>query len=244
VPAAAPLPGDAADYAGWYEPIADMPELTRFLVRLLRLSRVQFRDGKMVIRAVRTHQTFVPVAGRLFRYVPKDGPPEPVATVALLSNKRFIAGGPSLMRVPDWLAGTEILLTVLFLLSVASIVLYAPVWLIGGLIKRRRRPAERAMRLYPLLAVLSLIPFEVTSKLRVGDLIQRFGNLTIWSATLFLSTIVFAVATILGAWSAATARPELVRRPVRWFSVIVSLALMIALAYLAYWGVIGLRTWA
>ena len=78
----------------------------------------------------------------------------------------------------------------------------------------------------------------------MGDLIQRFGNLTIWSATLFLSTIVFAVATIMGAWSAATARPELVRRPVRWFSVIVSLALMIALAYLAYWGVIGLRTWA
>ena len=140
-----------------------------FLVRLRRsvtlpVPRRQNDDSRPSIRAVRTppNQTFVPVAGRFFRYVPKDSPPEPVATVALLSNKRFIEVGTlSLMRVPDWLAGTEILLTGLFLLSVASIVLYAPVWLIGGFIKRRRRPAERAMRLYPLLAVLSLIPFEV-----------------------------------------------------------------------------------
>ena len=48
----------------------------------------------------------------------------------------------------------------------------------------------------------------------------------------------------MGAWTAATARAELVRRQVRWFSAIVSLALVIGLACLAYWGFIGLRTWA
>jgi CubicO group peptidase (beta-lactamase class C family) len=245
VPASAPLPDDAADYAGWYEPNAVRPELMHFLVRLIGLSHVQFRDGKMTIRGLNQAQTFVPVTGRFFRYVDKDSPPEPVATVALLSNKRFIeAGTMPLMRVPGWLAWTQILLMCLFLLSVFSIVLYAPFWLIGGLIKRRRRPAERAMRLYPLLAVLSLIAFVTTFMVGSADAIQRFGNLTPWSATVFLSTIVFAGATILGAWSAATSRQELVRRTVRWFSVIVSFALVIALAYLAYWGIIGLRTWA
>jgi CubicO group peptidase (beta-lactamase class C family) len=245
VPAAAPLPGDAADYAGWYEPSAARPELTHFLMRVLGLSRVQFRDGKMTIRSINGTQTFVPVTGRLFRYVDKNDPPEPVATVVLLSNKGFIeAGTMPLMRVPGWLACAEILLTGLFLLSVVSILLYAPFWLIGGLIRRRRRPAERAMRLYPLVAVLSLIAFVVTFIRGSADVIQRFGNLTPWSAAVFLATIVFAAATIMGAWSAATARPELVRRPVRWSSAIVSVALVTALVYLAYWGIIGLRTWA
>jgi hypothetical protein len=31
---------------------------------------------------------------------------------------------------------------------------------------------------------------------------------------------------------------------VRWYSGIVSVALLIALIYLAWWGIIGLRTWA
>jgi hypothetical protein len=35
-----------------------------------------------------------------------------------------------------------------------------------------------------------------------------------------------------------------VRPGVRRFSLIVTLALLVAGAYLAYWGIIGLRTWA
>jgi hypothetical protein len=36
----------------------------------------------------------------------------------------------------------------------------------------------------------------------------------------------------------------LVRPGVRWFSIVVSAALVAGLVYLAYWGVIGVRTWA
>jgi len=43
------------------------------------------------------------------------------------------------------------------------------------------------------------------------------------------------------AWWRAPA--EGVRRGVRRFSMIVTVALLIATAYLAYWGVIGVRTW-
>ena len=37
---------------------------------------------------------------------------------------------------------------------------------------------------------------------------------------------------------------EAVRRSVRRFSLIVTVALLVAAVYLAYWGIIGLRTWA
>jgi uncharacterized SAM-binding protein YcdF (DUF218 family) len=64
------------------------------------------------------------------------------------------------------------LLTAFVVLSMLSIVLYAPFWIFGGLIKRRRRPAERALRLWPLVAVLSLLAFVGIFMLCSDDLID------------------------------------------------------------------------
>ena len=78
----------------------------------------------------------------------------------------------------------------------------------------------------------------------VNDLIERFGLVTTWSVALFLLTIAFAVASVASAVSIWRAPVEGVRRGVRRFSVAVTVGLLIATAYLGYWGVIGLRTWA
>lgn len=246
VPAAGPLPADAADYAGWYEPTAIRPELMHFVARMLGLTRAQFRDGNMVLRGLNGKATFVPVSGHQFRYLPKEGPPEPLATAALLapnSEGRFIYAGGPLKRIPTALAWTEIALTAFFVLSLLAVILYAPVWIIGGFSRRRRRPAERAMRIYPLLAVLCLVAFLLIFTISGDDMLMRFGNLTVWSAMIFVTTILFAVTSILGGWYAFTARQEGVRRGVRSFSRIVTAGLLVAVVYFAYWGIIGLRTW-
>lgn len=247
VPPPGVLPGDVAEYAGWYEPTAIRPELMHFLARLTGLSRVQFRDGKMTITGMNGKNTFVPVAGHQFRYVPKEGPPEPMATAILLAPNnegRFIYAGNPLRRLRTSVAWAEMALMGFVVLSVVAIVVYAPVWMIGGLFRQRRRPAERAMRIYPLAAVLSLVAFVATFMMAGSDLLMRLGHVTAWSVTIFLATIAFAAASILAAWSAAMGRREGVRRGVRWFSGVVSVALLIAVAYFAYWGLIGLRTWA
>jgi hypothetical protein len=62
-------------------------------------------------------------------------------------------------RIPAWFAIGEILVAGFVVLSIFSIVLYAPLWMIGGLVRSRRRPAERAMRWWQLIAVLSLVAF-------------------------------------------------------------------------------------
>jgi hypothetical protein len=123
-------------------------------------------------------------------------------------------------------------------------VVYASFWILGGLSKRRRRPAERAMRAWPLIAVLSLAAFVGIFIVCSDDLIERMGNLTGWSAALFLLTIAYAVAVVMSAISSGRVRSEAVRCGVRRFSIVVSVALLIAAAYLGYWGIIGLRTWA
>jgi len=250
VPAAAALPANAGDYAGWYEPDSPRVEFIHFIERLAGLSWVRFRDGKLIQSTLgERHDEFIPVAGSQFRHEPKKDDPQPVATLALLTPNaegRFIQSGmqATLKKIPTWLAYGEILSVVFVVLSVVSTVIYAPFWMLGGLIKRRRRPAERAMRLWPLVAVLSLASFVVIIVLCGDDLLQRAGNLTVFSLGLCGTSLAFAVASVASAFAVVRSPAEGVRPRVRRFSAMVSVALLIATAYLAYWGVIGIRTWA
>jgi len=248
VPAAAPLPADAANYAGWYEPASPRFEIFQFLGRLLGLNRVRFAGGNLLLSNIsEIDQPFVPVSGEQFRYLPKKDHPEPVATAMLLAPNvegRFAYIGGTVKRIPTWLAMSEIGLTVFFLLAFVSILLYAPFWIIGGFFKKRRRPAERSMRLWPLIAVLSLLAFVGLSIASNSDIFARLGHMTIWSFGLFLTTLIFAVASLASAVALWLARKKEIRKCVRWFSIAVTLALLIATVYLAYWGVIGIRTWA
>jgi CubicO group peptidase (beta-lactamase class C family) len=249
-PPAATLPANAVAYAGWYQPDSTRSELTHFLERLLGVARVRFDDGKLLVSSLgERNQAFVPVTDTQFRAVPKKGFPSPTATVELLTPNvegQFIqlgSGMSTIKRIPALLAISEIILTCWFVLAVVLVLLYAPFWILGGLSKKRRRPAERGMRLWPLIAVLSLIAVVVIFSAASDDLIPRMGNLTAWSAAFFLATVVYALATLAGAVSLWRAAKEGVRAGVRRFSSAVILALLIAAAYLAYWGIIGLRTW-
>jgi hypothetical protein len=231
-------------------PDSSRVQLTEFIERLAGLSLFRFREGKLLITDLGAwNQTFLDTAGAQFRSVPKKGDPEPVATLILLAPKReglFIQAGmgTTMKRIPTWLAILKVALTVFVLLSMLSILIYAPFWVLAGLSAKRRRPRERALRVWPLLAVLSLVAFVFTFILCADDLITRLGNLTMWSALIFLWTIAFAFAVVASVVAVWRAPAEGVRPAVRRFSTIVTVALLVALGYLAYWGMIGLRTWA
>jgi CubicO group peptidase (beta-lactamase class C family) len=248
VPAAAPLPANTADYAGWYEPDSPRVEMTHFLERLAGLTRIHFEDGKLMRTGLGSwNEIYIPVAGTQFRHVSKKDPPDPVASLELLTPNqegRFIEAGVTMKQIPALLAFTEILLTIFVFLSILAIVIYAPFWILGGLSERRRRPAERGMRLWPLVSVLSLVAFVGIFIACSSDLIDRLGNRTVWSEALFLTTIIYAAAVLVSLVSWLRAPQEGVRPGVRKFSRVVILALLIAALYLAYWDMIGLRTWA
>jgi CubicO group peptidase (beta-lactamase class C family) len=252
LPAAASLPAVAAEYAGWYVPDSPRVELTHFLERLVGITWLHFQDGRMLLNHLGAwNDPYLPVEGRQFRHVPKkkEDAPDPVATFELLTPNdegRFVqdGSGATMKQIPAWLAIAQTLATIGVLVSIAAILLYAPFWILGGLNRKRRRPAERGMRIWPLIAVLSLIALVGIFLVSTADLIARLGNLTGWSVALFLTTVAFGIAALASAISLWRTPRETVRGAVRRFSLMVTLALLIAAAYLAYWGVIGLRTWA
>jgi len=248
VPAIAPVPIDARDYAGWYEFVSPRNEFLYFLNRL-NLNRLRFEPGNLVFTNLtgKNARLYVPVSGEQFRYLPEKGPAEPIATAALLSPNaegRFVEIGGTWKRIPAWFAIGEIVLCALFPLAIVSILVYAPFWIFGGLIKKRRRPAERAMRLLPLIAALNvLVSLAIFVRAQI-DIIDRLGSATVWSVGLCLTTLIIGLASLGSVIALWLARKNEIRPSVRRFSIAVTTILLIATAYFAWWGVIGIRTWA
>jgi hypothetical protein len=152
----------------------------------------------------------------------------------------------TMKRIPTWVAITEIVLTVWIALALISVLMYAPFWVLGCIRKNFFGPAERVILGFPLLALLSTviavaIGFFVFNS---GTIRLLLGNLTIWSGGIFLATFVFALASLTGGLVLWHAPKQGTCRTVRWYSTFVISAMLISTAYLTYWGVIGMRTWA
>jgi hypothetical protein len=259
VPAAAPLPANAAEYVGWYESDSPRIELDGILNHLLpfhlgRSTRVHFQDGKMLLTyttGVTTGltETFVPVSGMQFRKMPEKESPDPIASIILLNPNAegtFIQlgeFGETWKRLPTWLAITQIALSTYVYLAMVSILVYAPFWILGGLVRLRRHPAERGMKVWPLLAVLCLIGARIILAQADADIFGRLDHLTVWSLGVFLLSVACAWASVAGIIAWWRAPRQETRLGVRIYSMIISLALLVATTYLAYWEVIGLSTW-
>jgi len=248
LPAVASLSSNAVPYSGWYEPVSPRFQFVYFLERLLGIGLVRAKDSELLLtRLGQRNAVFLPVGGNQFRYMPPKGPPEPVPTLELLplnEEGQFLQIlGTTLKRIPAWMALIEITLTAFVLLSIVSILAYAPFWIAGGISKKRRRPAERQLRLWPLVAVLCMMSMVVIFMLGSDDLISRLGNLTLSSVALCALTVAFAASSLASAYAVWAARRRAVRHGVYSYSVVATLALLIATAYFAYWHIIGLRTW-
>ncbi len=92
--------------------------------------------------------------------------------------------------------------------------------------------------------MLSLAGAHLIVALTGENSLHLLGRLTVYSAALYLTTVLFAFASVAGALSVWRARKQSVRPLVLAYFAFVAGALLMASCYLGYWGMIGLRTWA
>jgi len=230
-------------YAGWYEPINPRMEIQRCQERLLGLTRIKATPTGFLIRTLLgKDQVYVPVNDRLFRQEK-----EPVARLALISSRAegttVQLDRTTLNRVSLWLVRAELLIPMVTLLLALSSVVFALVWLPRKLFGRLKNVKHLSVRALPLLAILSFAVAEVPIVFIGEDVIVKLGRITPWSLTFTFSTAAFALFAVLGLVDALRRRNADIRRLVWWHSLVTSLFLTIVAAYMAYWGVIGYRSW-
>jgi hypothetical protein len=249
VPMLAALPADAPNYQGWYEPASPRMQLFHFVQRITDLGVVRVEDGTLSIRSAAGMRRYVPVGDRQFRRTFDSGPQDPVATLILLDTDdgRFIQIGTEtsvMRRVPAWVVMLELTTIAYVLLSVLAVLLYAPFWVIGGLRQTSSRPRERMLRAWPLISVVSLVTAALLLGAASDDPITNLGTPTVWSVGLWITTFCFlgsVIASVVALWLTPS---HTVRSSLGRFTIGATAALVLACGYLAYWGVIGLRTWA
>jgi len=250
-PARAPLSPLARARTGWY--VADNPRVQDFyfVERLLALARVRVNDSALVFKPLFGEATtYLPVTATLFR-----AREDPVPTLALVNDS--LDGRPqaiermgyllprSYVRTAGPVVWLELATACAFLLASVGSVLFAFVWIPRRLFGGLRGAPYLWVRGWPLIAALSLLVAVGILVVSADDAIARFGAPTIWSVGLFLCTLSFPVASVAGfvVVRRVPPPPGALSRAVRIYALVASGLNVIVSAYLAWWGMLGWRSW-
>jgi CubicO group peptidase (beta-lactamase class C family) len=249
LPPAAPLSPLARAQAGWY--VADNPRVQTlyFIERLLALAHVRVSgDSALTLDPLLGKATrYVPVTATLFRAsdsVPTlalvndslDGRPQAIERMGYLLPRSYT-------RIAAPLVWLELVTAAAFLLASAGSVLFALVWVPRRLFGKLRGAPHLWVRAWPCVAALALFVPVLLFVVSADDAISRFGAVTVWSLSVFIGTLLFPVAAVAGLVTVVRLPRAELGRVLRGYALVASGVNVVAAAYLAWWGVIGMRTW-
>ena len=153
-------------------------------------------------------------------------------------------GSQVLKPVSGFVAYGQLGIAVLWAIAIASSVVYFVVWGVRKL--RGKVPAgpSTRIRMWPLLASVSVIAFVTLFSQGMSDPFALLGSPTAVSLGVMLLTIAFAVFAVTASWTAVKERQAEMNRVNYWHSSITSFIHLLIAAYLLWFGVIGIQTWA
>ena len=235
-----------AGLAGYYRPIAPRQEIFRFLTNLVGVIRLDLQGNQLRRAGGGPEDVLIPVTDRRFR-----GPDDPIPTAVFMrdegemilqSTGRVIRG--SYRALPLWRLCLERVSAGLALLLLATGLVFSlycfPLWSLG----RLKDPNWMRLGLFPALSALAVASGVLIALGSMEDPIQRLGNFTFWSGSLFALNWLFAVFTLLGAVQSlrGLACAE-TRLQVRVFALACSSAGLGIVLYFWSNGILGIKTW-
>lgn len=248
VPDAVPVAGAATKIEGLYHSVNPRQQLTYFLDRLLGIERLWFDDGELRRKPLLGGEVreYLPAGDGQFRS-PDTGRIVLLQTEDPIAGAVVHAGGRVLKPVSPLVAYGQLVIAGLWLASIITSFLYLLVW---GVRKWRGRvpagPTTR-IRLWPLLASVSVAAFVVlfaSGMSSPSNIFNTLGRPTAISVSIMLASLAFAAFALLGAITAFRERRAEMNRANYWYCSISSSLHLLVAAYLAWFGIIGIQTWA
>jgi hypothetical protein len=189
----------------------------------------------------KTPDEYVAVTDRLFRK--KDSPAASLALLDTPEGRMVQDGTQNLAAVPAWRAFGELALAAVSLVVLASAPLFALVWVPRRLLGRMRGVRHVGVRAWGLAAALAFFGAAFLFALGLDDPFRRLGAPTAWSVGYGLLSAAFAVAAAVAAVVASRAPVAEQNRVAAWHARLVAAAAVLVAGYLAWFGLVGLRTW-
>jgi len=245
VPEPVPVTDAQRKLAGLYHPINSRQQISYFLDRVLGTEKLWFEDGQLKRKPLMdsTVTSYLPAGDALFRS-PDTGMVVLSSTEDPIAGPVVHVGSQVLKPVSGLVAYGQLGIAVLWAIAIASSLVYFVIWGVRKL--RGKVPAgpSTRIRLWPLLASVSIIALATLFSQGMSDPFTRLGKPTAVSLGVMLLTIAFAVFAVAGSWTAVKERDAEMNRVNYWYSATTSFVHLLVAVYLLWFGVIGIQTWA
>jgi len=155
-------------------------------------------------------------------------------------------GPMTLKRVGGLGVYGKLLVLALWVLSAIAALLFALVWLPRYLLGSLGKVSQIALRLWPLLAIVSVVVVLIGTRLAAGGPVPyaMAGRISLPSLMVFAGTIAFFACALWSAWVWYRQRGREMNWVVKYHSTLLIVLNLLVGLYLLGYGVIGLRLWA
>ncbi len=169
-----------------------------------------------------------------------------LASIALISDPTYgqvVQVGPQFLKpISNTEAWLKIGFVLVFFILLLCSIIYAIFWIPFNLYHKTFKETDTLVRLWPLLSGICLLIFIILFQLGIANPIA-LGNINAKTMTIFVLSVLYPILSLWGMKylidNHHTIRPYIFR-----FSAILITAHIFSTAYLAYYGIIGFRTWA
>lgn len=232
------------DIEGFYYPINPRQQISFFLDRVFNIYRLSFEDNKLKRKPLLGGEpsAYHPVSPTRYRST-ETGAVSLVRTEDPLAGPVVHVGTLVLKPIAPLYAFGQLGVAVLWGLAIATSILYVLVWGVRKLRGRIPSGATVRIRVWPLLAGVSICILVGLFVLGMSDPFKQLGEPSPVAVGIMLASLLFAVFAALGIYSSIRERHTEMNRANYWHSTIASAVHAIVAAYLLWFGVIGLMTW-
>ncbi len=243
--AAVPVSDSHREIQGFYHPINSRQQISYFLDRVFGIQNFWFQDGKLFQKPVMGGETatYLPVSEQLFM-AEESGAVNLSYVEDPLVGTVLHLGTLVLKPVPAVVVYGQLLVAFLWAISILTAIPYFLVW--GARRMRGKIPPGPtiSVRLWPLLASLSVIGFVVGVATGMNDPFRLLGAPTAASIAIMSTTTAFFLFAMFGVYTVHKERDSEMNRANYWYCAVTSVAHFLVALYLLNFGVIGLMTWA
>ena len=232
--------GEIDQWTGYYRPVAVRHESTRYIQRLVGVLRVQQAEDHLLVGVSGRETTYRPVGDRVFSRGSRPAP-----TLALVQDSegtRYVQGEVgSLRQVSAAVVWFERIVAGVVGLLLVSSPLGALIWIPLALSGRGKREAV-AVQSWPLLAVTAIVIASVAFVSVAGGA-DRLGKPSLLGVGFVGLSWAFVFFAVQGLRCGLRSEAQHVGRFARLHAIAVSLACLVAAAYLLRFRAIGFPTW-
>jgi len=230
---------------GLYYPINSRQQMSYFIDRIFNVEKLWFDGNKLVRKGLLSGEptNYSSVSAELYKsdktgLISLSVAEDPLVGTVVHANNRVLKPTNALSVYG------QLIISIVWLLAIISSVLYMFVWGIRKLDKKILNGATIRIRLWPLLSALSIITLVIFFAQGGSSPFESFGAPSLISLGIFISTIFFALFSILGFYTAIKERNTKMNRVNYWYCTLSSSTHFLVTLYFLWFGVIGLMTWA